>query len=227
MGTGQDENASKRGDITRQSLIEAGLELFGEYGFKGTSTRMIANLSGANISAIPYYFGSKEGLYKAVAEHILERIGSYTGRESRAIQQELQAGDLDKAKALVLLKRIMESFATMFVDSDEPKNWALIIMREQVKPTEIFDLFYKGMMQNMHGLISLLIAVHVGLDPKGEEATIRAHAFMGQILIFLSSRETLLRQLGVKKLSHKHVELIHKVLLGHVEASLSLPAIGE
>ncbi|MFP4031684.1 MAG: TetR family transcriptional regulator, partial [Desulfococcaceae bacterium] len=63
--------AARRGDETRRALIHAGLELFGEYGIKGTSTRMLAELSGANVAAIPYHFGSKRGLYLAVVAHIV------------------------------------------------------------------------------------------------------------------------------------------------------------
>lgn len=227
MRDSQPNNNNKRGDITRLALIEAGLELFGEYGFKATSTRMVATQSGTNISAIPYYFGSKEGLYLAVVEHILERVGSYIGPEYMAIQKELKAGKLDRTKSRALIQRIVKSIARMFVDSDEPKSWALIIMREQVKPTDAFDIFYNGMMKNMHGMLSTLIAAYVGIDPKSAEAKIRAHTIIGQSLIFLSSRETLLRQLGTKKLSIKHVDLIHKVLLAQVEACLELPPIGE
>ena len=36
-----------RGDETRQRIIEAAIELFGEYGFAGASTRDIAAKAGA------------------------------------------------------------------------------------------------------------------------------------------------------------------------------------
>ena len=70
----QPDSHDKRGDSTRFALIEAGLDLFGEFGFKGTTTRMLSDSASANISAIPYYFGSKKGLYLAVMEYIVERM---------------------------------------------------------------------------------------------------------------------------------------------------------
>lgn len=43
----------------------AALRIFADKGFKGASTREICQLANVNLSAIPYYFGSKAGLYKA------------------------------------------------------------------------------------------------------------------------------------------------------------------
>ena len=63
-----------RGANARLALIEAGMDLFGEYGFKGATTRMIADQAEVNISAIAYYFGGKEELYYAVAEFILSEM---------------------------------------------------------------------------------------------------------------------------------------------------------
>jgi len=216
---------AKRGDTTRQALIEAGLELFGEYGFKAASTRMLADMAGANIAAIPYYFGGKEGLYRAVVEHIVERVTGYMGLTQEALWQAKGQKPLKKTDARQYIRQIVEKAAHMFVDSDEPKKWALIVIREQVKPTEVFDVFHEGMMKKMHGRLSYLIAVAAGLDPDGAEARIRAHTVLGQILIFLCSRETILRQLGVKKLSSTHVDLIHQVIQAQVDALLNVPSV--
>lgn len=223
----REASPDNRLESTHRALIEAGLELFGEYGFKATSTRMLAQSSGANVSAIPYYFGSKEGLYKAVVEHIAQRATSYVGPTYEAIQKTRLKGKLTKLEARKALKTLIESLAAMFVDSDEPKSWALIIMREQARPTDAFDIFYNSLMKNVHGLISELIATCTGLNPIDDETKIRTHTFLGQVLVFLSSREVILRQLGVRKLNDRHVRLIHKVLWAHIEAALKVPLVNE
>ncbi len=43
--------------------MEVAFELFGKYGFDGTSVRDIAQGAEANIAAVNYHFKSKEGLY--------------------------------------------------------------------------------------------------------------------------------------------------------------------
>ena len=48
-----------RGDETRLRITEAAIELFGEYGFDGASTRDIAARAGVNAPALQYYFENK------------------------------------------------------------------------------------------------------------------------------------------------------------------------
>jgi AcrR family transcriptional regulator len=58
----------------RSRLIEAATKLFAEHGLDGTSTRDIAKAAELNISLISYYFGGKEGLYKAVIHEFASKI---------------------------------------------------------------------------------------------------------------------------------------------------------
>jgi AcrR family transcriptional regulator len=215
----------KRGDTTRLALIHAGLELFGEYGFKGTTTRMLADHAGANIAAIPYYFGSKKGLYFAVMEHIVERMGERFGPLRQRVGVLLEKPPVSHTEALEALQLMIRTVARLFVESDEPKSWVQLIVREQARPTEAFDIIYKGHMAHMQKLFSTLIAVYTGLDPDSPGVKLRCHALIGQILIFTISREGLLRHLGVKKLQDEHIQLIYRILLAHAEACLQVPAI--
>ncbi|MFA5582845.1 MAG: TetR family transcriptional regulator [Bacteriovoracaceae bacterium] len=50
---------------TKSQIIEIARDLFAEYGFDGVSVRAICNKAGCNVSAISYYFGSKEELFHA------------------------------------------------------------------------------------------------------------------------------------------------------------------
>ncbi len=63
-----------RGEQAKQQLLEAALEIFGKSGLTGATTREIALRAQQNIAAIAYYFGSKEGLYQAVAQYITDTI---------------------------------------------------------------------------------------------------------------------------------------------------------
>ncbi|MDR2170742.1 MAG: TetR/AcrR family transcriptional regulator [Planctomycetaceae bacterium] len=59
---------------TRNAILTAACELFGEHGFDAVSTRMIADKAGVNLGGIHYHFGSKGGLYEEAikAAHSLE-----------------------------------------------------------------------------------------------------------------------------------------------------------
>ncbi len=52
----------------KEIILDTAERLFSENGFDGASTRAIANEAGVNMAMLNYYFGSKEGLYKAVFE---------------------------------------------------------------------------------------------------------------------------------------------------------------
>jgi AcrR family transcriptional regulator len=58
----------KDGVDARKRLLDAALHLFASSGFAKTSTREIAQAARVNLSSISYYFGDKEGLYRAVFE---------------------------------------------------------------------------------------------------------------------------------------------------------------
>ncbi len=48
----------------KESLIQAGLKLFAERGYDGTTVQDIAKVADVNVSLVSYYFGGKEGLYQ-------------------------------------------------------------------------------------------------------------------------------------------------------------------
>jgi AcrR family transcriptional regulator len=63
-----------RGDRVRQTVLDVALDCFSNHGFGGTSTRMIAELSGITHSLILYHFETKDKLWIATME---EMVGNY------------------------------------------------------------------------------------------------------------------------------------------------------
>lgn len=210
----------ERGEGTKYAILMAGLKLFGEYGLKGTSVRMIADEAGANVAAIPYYFTSKENLYHAVVTYITHQIEDHMKDVRGHIEPILRKEKLSKGEAEKIVLMIVQNMAKMFVESDEPKAWAQIIMREQANPTEAFDIFYNGHIKSMQAMAAKCVGTCLGKDPKSAEVKIRLHALIGQVLGFLVSRETLLRHLGVKKFNKNFFEHINAVLKDHTYACL-------
>lgn len=210
---------SNRSNGIRESFIKAGLDLFGDYGMEGTSTRLLAQKAGANISGIVYYFGGKDGLYQAVLERISERFNELTGECRREAWRQLD-GELDKEQVLVLLKSLLTSINQVMEGGLKLKNAEKIILREQTSPSLAFTALYDGYMKDVVTLLSNLIARYTGQPPDSDEAIIRAHTLVGQFVIFIAAKEALLKNLGVKKLKSDQAELIRRVILGNVEACL-------
>ncbi len=68
------EKARQNPDSMKAKIFLAAKKLFGEYGFHGTTTRMIAQEVGIDISTMHYHWGDKRDLYEAVILDLNERI---------------------------------------------------------------------------------------------------------------------------------------------------------
>ena len=60
------EKARQNPDSMKAKILQSARKLFGEYGFHGTTTRMIATDVGIDISTLYYHWGEKGDLYEAV-----------------------------------------------------------------------------------------------------------------------------------------------------------------
>ena len=68
------EKARKNPESNKARILHAARRLFGEYGFQGTTTRMIAKAVGIDISTLYYHWGEKADLYEAVITDLNEGI---------------------------------------------------------------------------------------------------------------------------------------------------------
>jgi len=60
----------RRSLVTQQKLLDAAIQAFSENGFKGTSTRDIAERAGVHHPLITYHFKNKDKLWRAAADKI-------------------------------------------------------------------------------------------------------------------------------------------------------------
>lgn len=60
----------QRSIVTQQKLLDAAIEAFSENGFKGTSTREIAERAGVHHPLITYHFKNKDKLWRAAADRV-------------------------------------------------------------------------------------------------------------------------------------------------------------
>jgi AcrR family transcriptional regulator len=64
----------QRSIVTQQKLLDAAIEAFSENGFKGTSTRDIADRAGVHHPLITYHFKNKEQLWQAATDPIFREF---------------------------------------------------------------------------------------------------------------------------------------------------------
>jgi len=61
---------------SRTRLLDAAAEEFARHGLKGTRVQSIVQRAGVNERMIYHHFGSKDGLYAAVVDHLRRRAGT-------------------------------------------------------------------------------------------------------------------------------------------------------
>lgn len=69
---------------TKVRLVDAAEKLFSEHGFAATSLRAVTAEAGANLAAVNYHFGSKEGLVRAVFDR---RLGPLNDERLRLLDE--------------------------------------------------------------------------------------------------------------------------------------------
>ena len=119
-------------------LLDTAIDQFGRKGIEGASTRAIATAAGTTMSSITYHYGGKQGLYLAAARHIAEQMGERMApvlAESERRAAKVEGPDAASAELLTIIDR----FAAVMVHP-ESAAWARFIVREQMEPTEAFDV---------------------------------------------------------------------------------------
>lgn len=195
-----DRSTAERGDLTRQKLLLAAIDVFGRRGFDGATTRELARAASVNLQAIPYHFGGKQGLYIAAAEHIATMIEARVGpardavrlrlEEARAAATPVAAGD-----ARELMARILERMAEMFI-APQSEPWARFLVREQLEPTEAFQRVFGKVMKPLLDLLGTLVGLILGEDPESEHVRLRTLSLVGALLVFRVANAAAMAHLG-------------------------------
>lgn len=204
---------SARNDTTRRKLIDAALAEFASLGYAAATTRSIAEKAGANLAAIPYHFGGKEGLYHAVVQFVADTIGEQALTELQTVERLLERSRVHREELLAGLELILTKFGRIIIGSDIAGRLGPIILREQMQPTSAFDRLYEGGLGRGHRILCKLTARLMDRPEDDPEASIRAHTLLGQVLAFRAAREIIMQRLGWKTFNEQRVEETLKVIV--------------
>lgn len=203
-------------EATRAALIEAGLTLFGQKGFAATTTREIAAAAGANVAAIAYHFGGKEGLRDACAAHIVRMVQSIAG----PVLGDLPAPP-DEAAAMAQLRAVVYRVAGFLLASPEAGRIVQFILREMQQPTAALDILYGKLFEPMHRRFCEIWAAATGEDAESEESRIAVFTLIGQVVYFRVGREAVLRRMEWQTIGPRETELIAEAVFSNIVAILA------
>lgn len=92
------QNISQPASGTRRSLLDVAEGLFARHGIAAASLRAITRRAGANLAAVHYHFGSKEGLVRAV---FARRLGPLNEERLELLDDAEEAGEPADLEAVI------------------------------------------------------------------------------------------------------------------------------
>jgi AcrR family transcriptional regulator len=214
-------SASDERPDTRERLIQAGIEIFAEHGFDAATTRMLTDSAGVNLSAIPYYFKSKEGLYREVIDRIAVNLAKQMTPVLERIDETCSSGEMTPARAITLIKELIADMVEVICEAPYAAWYNQIILREQMNPSGAYDIIYNKLMKRMLDSLVKLVSVSTG-ESKKRKTTLQAFSLFGQVLIFRTARESIVRYLGLDGYNAAELEELREIITTGVVNSLKL-----
>jgi TetR/AcrR family transcriptional regulator, regulator of cefoperazone and chloramphenicol sensitivity len=212
----------RKGDETRQRILDAALQAFGEASFKTVTTRRIAQAAGASLPTLQYYFGDKEGLYRACAETIVERYRRHTGAAAQAARALNDDGAAGTTRAQ--LKALVRALAEFLVGSTEAERWAQFVSRELRDPGPAFEILYESLWRPGVELIARLIARILDRPPSDPAARVHALLLISSLLAFQSGRSVSLRTMHWSTIGRDELAMVLSILDAQIDAIGRSPA---
>lgn len=175
--------------VTRQRLLDAAAQVFSDKGFHVATIREISAIAGANVAAVNYHFGDKEGLYREVLRHA-DRCAAATRHLSAA--QGMPQSPREQ------LAMFIRAYLAGLVESGKLAWHSRLIARELQEPSPALDMIVteniRPRSQMLSGIVRGLLSQ--GVDPSrvSEHLVNRCKfSIIGQCLIYHSGRHVVER----------------------------------
>jgi len=207
-----------RGEETRARIVTTALRIFGERGYDQASTRQIAAEAGVNPPALQYYFDSKEGLHRACAQHIIDRVGATLSPAVALATEAVRGREREEAMAalLVLLDALADGFAAA-----GSENWSRFIARGRIDGAgPAIALLREHIGSPLVGIAAQLVSVIEGRPAQDEIVRLRALAILGQVNWLHANRDHTLAMMGWTEFDARGLALIKATVREHTLAIL-------
>lgn len=201
-------NEATSSEQTRARLIEAAREVFSQQGFQGATVREICRRAGANVAAVNYHFGSKDGLLAEALNFNQLRL--------------LQAANLvADACPLVRFRLFIHDFMMLLLDEHSASRQCRMMARELADPTPALDKIVTEAIAPLHDFLDQLVREIVG-DGISEAERLRCvFSILGQCSFYYHSEPVLRRLHPGLRYQRDEIEAIARHIADFSLAALS------
>jgi AcrR family transcriptional regulator len=194
---------------TRRRLISIAGEVFAENGFRAATVRDICTRAKANIAAVNYHFGDKEGLYLAAVE-------AAHCNPLELMKPDWPAGLTPADKLRFFITHMLQHL----LDDRRPAWHARLMMREMAEPTEacvkLVEAYIRPMAVTLRGILKEMLPA----DVTDEELWLLVASIFGQCLFYKVHRPVVQLLMGEEAFARLDV----KRLAAHI-SRFSLAAV--
>jgi len=182
---------------TEKRLLEAAGEIFAEYGYRAATVRQICERAAANIAAVNYHFGDKEGLYMAVLRAVhnahVEKYPPTLG---------LPAGATPEQR----LRAYIRSLLYRIFDEGRPGWHTKIMAREMMEPTRALDMLVEEGARPLHQDLASIVRDLLGSKATDEAVRLCTLSILGQGVYYRRARPVISRLYPQQKYGPKEIE---------------------
>jgi len=167
--------ASRNDRETRDRLLHASEQLFATRGFKDVTVRDIARAARANVAAVNYHFGDKQGLYREVLQVAIDAIRETNEAGRRAAEGHPPAEKLRRYLS-VFLRRVL---------NPEYETVHRLIQREIDHPTPAMDALVEQAARPRLEFLGGVVAELMECDPADPRVLRCVGSVMAQTIIWV------------------------------------------
>lgn len=172
-----------RSEGIRQRLLDAAAEVFADEGYRRATIAEICGRAGANIAAVHYHFGNKQGLYAAVFDYAQQRAST---EEATGVPEQLATPE-ERLRAQVT------SFLTRLLDPRRPAWIARLMAHELIEPSEVLDRLVRNRMRANHELIADAVRDLLGAQASLEDVRLCTLSVVSQCVFYRHSAAVVTR----------------------------------
>ena len=161
---------------TRHRLLAAASEEFARHGFASARIRPIVDAAGVNLAAVNYYFGGKEGLYRATLQSLAAQM--------HAPSQKAPGGRKPEER----LQRRIFAILERFIGAARPSSLGRILAYEAMAPTGSLESLLEDTMRPELDRIRAILREIAGSEVGDTQLTHAALGILGQCVLYLYAR---------------------------------------
>ena len=184
---------------TEERLLEAAGEIFAEYGYRATTVRHICEKAKANVAAVNYHFGDKDGLYLAV----LRRLNKLHNEKNPT-----NPGLGPKAAPEKKLRAFIGAMMHRMLDENSP-DWQMKLMaREMIEPTHALDAMVEESVRPLQHELEAIVREFLGAEARDEVVRLSTLSVASQCVFYHHCRAIISRLFPDRDYGSQHIDTL-------------------